>query len=324
MATAIERIGAVPGVTGVGTTSSLPMTEGDSDIDFAIEGRTLAVDEQPPASWFRMVSPSYFDVMEMRIIDGRGFTTADRAGDGVPFAIVVNEEFQRRHFPDGAVGGRLRFGERSAEIVGVVADTRHRGLGEEAVTEMFLSAAQVGNRSVTFVVRTPLDAAAAGAAVRDALRAIDPALPPPAFITMEHLVAQTIALPRLYSAFFAFFAAVALLLAAVGVYGLTAYAVGQRRQEIGIRVALGARSADVVGMVVRRSMTLTIAGIVIGLIAAFALARPLAVLRFDMSAHDIATFAAVPAILAGITLAASWIPARGAAQVDPLEALRRD
>jgi ABC-type antimicrobial peptide transport system permease subunit len=139
---------------------------------------------------------------------------------------------------------------------------------------------------------------------------------------MEQIVAQTIALPRLYSAFFAFFAAVSLLLAAVGVYGLTAYAVGQRRQEIGIRVALGARSRDVVRMVVGRSMRLTFVGLAIGLMAAFALARPLAVLLFELSPHDVMTFLAVPAILAAISFLASWLPARRAARIDPLEALR--
>lgn len=133
-----------------------------------------------------------------------------------------------------------------------------------------------------------------------------------------------IALPRLYSAFFAFFAAVSLLLAAVGVYGLTAYTVGQRRQEIGIRVALGARGGDVVRMVVQRSMLLTVTGLAIGLVAAFVLARPLAVLLFELSPWDLTTFAAVPALLAGTALLASWIPARRAARIDPLRALRSE
>jgi predicted permease len=327
LATARERVAALPGMSDVATTSSLPMTEGDSDTGFLIEGRTLGADEQPPASWFRMVSPNFFDVMGMRIIAGRGFTADDRAGDDIVYAVVVNEEFQRRHFAGGsAVGERLRIGSDGprAEIIGVVADTRHRGLGTSPVVEMFLTTSQVGNRDAVFVARTGLEAGAAAAAVRDAVRSIDPALPPPAFRDMEQLVAETIALPRLYSAFFTFFAAVSLLLAAVGVYGLTAYAVGQRRQEIGIRVALGARSNDVVRMVVGASLRLTLAGLAIGIIAAFALARPLAVLLFELSAHDIATFTIVPAILGIVALAASWVPARRAAHVDPLKALRAD
>jgi predicted permease len=319
-----QRVAELPGVSDAATTSMLPMTQGDSDMGFLIEGRPLGPDERSPGSWYRMVSPDFFDVMGMRLVAGRGFTADDRAGDDVTYAVVVNEEFQRRYFPAGAVGGRLLLGDEGprAEIVGVVADTRHRGLGTSPITEMFMSNMQVASRNVTFVVRTERDAALTGAAVRDALRGIDPLLPPPAFRSMEQIVAQTIALPRLYSAFFAFFAAVSLLLAAVGVYGLTAYAVGQRRQEIGIRVALGARSGDVVRMVVGRSMRLTVAGLAIGLIAAFALARPLAVLLFELSPHDVMTFVAVPAILAAISFLASWLPARRAARIDPLEALR--
>jgi putative ABC transport system permease protein len=321
---AVERIAALPGVAGVATTSILPMTEGDNDFGFEIVGRVVGPDEQGAASWFRRVSPSYFDVMGMRIIEGRGFTADDRAGDGATWAVVVNEQFVRRHFPgERAVGARLHFGQgQMAEIVGVLADVRHRGLGTEPIVELFMSTAQTPSRSFNIVARTGLGSAATGAAIRDVMRGLDRALPPPAFRAMDELVAQSIALPRLYSAFFAFFATVAVLLAGVGVYGLTAYTVGQRRQEIGIRVALGARAADVVRMVVQHAMLLTAAGLGIGLIAAFALARPLAVLLFEMGPYDVATFVGVPALLAAIALLASWLPARRAAQVDPLTALR--
>ena len=327
LATARERVAALPGMSDVATTSVLPMTDGDSDLGFLIEGRTLGADEQSPASWFRMVSPNFFDVMGMHIVAGRGFTRDDRAGDDIVYSVVVNEEFQRLHFPGGsAIGARLLLGDDGprAEIVGVVANTRHRGLGTSPIVEMFMTTTQVGSRSAVMVARTDLEAGVAGAAVRNAVRSIDPSLPPPAFRDMEELVAQTIALPRLYSAFFTFFAAVSLLLAAVGVYGLTAYTVGQRRQEIGVRVALGARANDVVRMVVGRSLRLTLTGLGIGLVAAFALARPLAVLLFELGAHDIATFTIVPAILGIVALAASWLPARRAAHVDPLMALRAE
>ena len=324
---ALERVGSIPGVTAAATTSTLPMTEGDTDLGFIIEGRPPGPDGRYPVSWYRMVSPGYFDAMRMRIVAGRGFTPDDRAGEGVPYSIVVNEEFQRRYFADGnALGARLLLGAEGppAVIVGVVADTRHRGLGSTPIIEMFMSTTQVGRRPVVFVARTDRDAALMGAAIRDAVRSIDPMLPPPAFRTMEQIVTQSIALPRLYSAFFAFFAAVSLLLAAVGVYGLTAYTVGQRRQEIGIRVALGARGSDVVRMVVQRSMLLTFTGLAIGLVAAFALARPLAVLLFELSPWDLPTFATIPALLAGVALIASWIPARRAARIDPLKALRSE
>lgn len=320
------RIAELPGIAGVATTSILPMTPGDNDMAFEIEGRVIGTDEQRPGTWYRMVSPSYFDVMGMRIMAGRGFTADDRAGDGVTWAVLVNEEFQRRHFRgEQSVGARLRFGaDRTGEIVGVLADVRHQGLGSEPIVELYLNTAQIGQRAVNIVVRTAGSTAAAGSAARDAVRSIDPALPPPSFRAMDELVAQTIALPRLYSAFFTFFAAVALLLAAVGVYGLTAYTVGQRMQEIGIRMALGARAADVVRMVVRQAMTLTALGLGLGLIAAFALARPLAVLLFEIAPYDLTTFVLVPTLLAAIAAVASWLPARRAARADPLKALRQD
>jgi putative ABC transport system permease protein len=319
-----ERVSVIPGVGEVAITSRLPMTEGDTDMDFAIEGRVSGPDEHSTVTWYRMVSSNYFDVIGMRVVAGRGFTADDRAGG--TYSVVVNEEFQRRHFPGGsAIGARLAFGgEERAEIVGVVADTRHRGLGAAPIVEMFFTTAQVGTRAMTLVVRSERPVGAVGTSVRDAVRSIDPALPPPAFRPMEELVAQTIALPRLYSAFFTFFAAVALLLAGVGVYGLTAYTVGQRRQEIGIRMALGARTRDVIGMVIGQSMLLTAAGLGIGLLAAFALARPLATLLYETRAHDIATFMTVPTLIALISLVACWLPARRAARVQPLTALRSE
>jgi putative ABC transport system permease protein len=327
VAAALERIAALPGVEQVATTSILPMTQGDSDTGFRIEGVPLAPDEQPPGSWYRMVSPNFFDVMGMRIVDGRGFTADDRAvGDDGVMALVVNREFERRFLPDGAVGRRIGFGasQPRAEIVGVVANTLHRGLGSAPVTEMYFSTLQTGASDVELVIRTGHTAAAIGPAVVSTVRGIDPALPPPVFRPMADIVAQTIALPRLYSAFFTFFAVVALLLAAIGVYGLTAYTVTQRRQEIGIRMALGARTADVVGMVVRHALLLTAAGLGIGLVASYALSRPLAVLLFGLSPHDFVTFTAIPALLGGIALVASWLPARRAARVDPLSALRSE
>lgn len=321
-----ERVVALPGITAVAITSSLPMNAGaDSDFDFRVEGRVLGPDEQPPATWFRSVSPDWFELMGTPIVAGRDFNEDDRTGSDV-WSVIINEEFRRRHFPDeDPVGRRLILGgEQSAEIVGVAANTRHRGLGSAPVVELFMTSMQFAGRDVIIVAHAATDPATAGAAVRDEIRRIDAALPPPAFRAVNEFVQQSIALPRLFSAFFTFFALVALLLAGVGVYGLTAYTVGQRRQEIGIRVALGARAADVIGMVLRQSMLLTAAGLAIGLIGAVALARPIAVLLFEMGPYDIVTFSAVSAMLVTITLIASWLPARGAASVDPLDALRSE
>ncbi|HSJ23697.1 MAG TPA: ABC transporter permease [Longimicrobiales bacterium] len=334
VATALERVAALPGVAGVATTSSLPMSGvGDSDVNFRVEGRVPGRDENPPAAWYRSVSRDWFEVTGTPITAGRAFNAEDRAGNEVR-AAIINETFRRRHFPgEDPVGRRLAVGGDPFEIVGVTADTRHRGLGSETIVELFLSAEQVPARSNHIVVRLaggPVGrsastvAATTGASVRDVVRAIDPALPPPAFRAMTELVTESIALPRLYSAFFTFFALVALLLAGVGVYGLTAYTVGQRRQEIGIRVALGARAKDVTGMVVRQSMRLAGAGLVLGLAAAALLARPVAGLLHDVGPYDLVTFAGVPAMLGGIALLACWLPARRAARLDPVAALRPD
>jgi putative ABC transport system permease protein len=326
IAEARERVAALPGITAVTITSSLPMNAGaDSDFGFRVEGRPLGHDELAPATWFRSVSPDWFEVMGTPIVAGRDFNADDRTGSDV-WSVIINEEFRRRHFPgEDPVGRRLILGgDQLAEIVGVAANTRHRGLGSVPIVELFMTSMQFARRDVIVVAHAVTDLATAGAAVRDEIRRIDAALPPPAFRAVDEYVQQSIALPRLFSAFFTFFALVALLLAGVGVYGLTAYTVGQRRQEIGIRVALGARAADVVGMVVRQSMLLTAGGLAIGLFGAVALARPIAVLLFEMGPYDIVTFVAVSAMLATITLFASWLPARGAASVDPLDALRSE
>jgi ABC-type antimicrobial peptide transport system permease subunit len=206
----------------------------------------------------------------------------------------------------------------------VLANTRQRGLGQAPVVEMFMSYAQNMDRGVNLMVRTSGDPLALSGAVRDAMREVDALVPTPEFQAMEDVVRETIALPRLYSAFFAFFAGVALLLAAVGIYGLTAYAVGQRRQEIGVRMALGARAGDVVGMIVLQSLAMTAIGVGIGLVAAWLLSRPINALLFEVSARDVAVFAGVPTLLACVALVASWVPARRAAGIDPLRALRAD
>jgi predicted permease len=321
----LERVRAIPGVVDAATTSILPMQSGggDNDTGFTIEGRPLAAGEAAPGAWYRFVSPNYFSMMGMRVIAGRGFSDADRSG--APPVVLLSEAFERRYFPgESAVGRRLRFGSETppAEIVGVIADTRQRGLGEPPIHQMFFPYTQSTDRSMNIMVRTAGEPLALANAVRDAVRELDPALPPPAFRALHDVVSETIALPRLYSAFFAFFAAIALVLAAVGIYGLTAYAVGQRRHEIGVRVALGARARDVVGMIVRQSMMLAAIGVALGLVTVYALSRPLAQLLFEVSARDSATFAAVAALLAAIALVASWLPARRAARIHPAVALR--
>jgi predicted permease len=321
--TLLDEVRRIPGVRAVSTTSILPMAPGgDNDVDFAIEGRPPAPGNPPTGGWYRFVSPDYFATMGMRLVAGRFFTAEDRANS--PGVVVVNETFARRFFGDESPIGRvLLLNDSRAEIVGIVGDVRQRGLSEKPVHEFFVPSTQNMNGTINLVVRTANNTDIS-AALRDVLRRIDPNLAPPELTPMQNVVDQTIALPRLYSAFFIFFAVVAVLLASVGIYGLTAFAVSQRKQEIGIRLAVGARDTQVVALVVRQAMTLAAAGVIIGLAAAAALARTLTRLLFEMSAADPTTFLAVPLVLGVVALAACWLPARRAARVDPLTALRSE
>jgi predicted permease len=321
----LAELRRVPGVQAAATTSILPMNPGgDNDSDFQVEGRPPAPDEGGIPGWYRYVSADYFAAMRMRLAAGRFFTTADRANS--PRVVIINETLARRQFAgQNAIGRRLLLngGTVPAEIVGVVGDVRQRGLDQPTVQEFFIPVTQDADNNINIVMRMAADTDPS-ASLRNVLRQLDPDLAPPTLTTMQAIVGGTVALPRLYSAFFAFFAIVALLLAAVGIYGLTSFAVTQRRQEIGVRLAVGARADQVVSMVVRQSMTLTIAGVAIGLVAAALLSGVLSRLLFEISARDLATFAGVPMLLAMVALAASWLPARKAARVDPLNALRRE
>ncbi|MGH7467009.1 MAG: ABC transporter permease [Longimicrobiales bacterium] len=322
--TLLQETRRIPGVQAAATTSILPMNGGDNDANFLVEGRPPAPDGRDPAAWYRFVSPDYFAVMQMRLVTGRFFTVDDHASSAR--VVMINETLARRHFAgENPVGKRLLLDGNAApaEIVGVVGDIRQRGLDQPTVQEYFVPVTQNTNSAINLVIRGTREADF-NAPVRTILRRIDPNLAPPTLTSMETIVGRTVALPRLYSAFFAFFAIVALLLAAVGIYGITAFAVTQRRQEIGVRLAVGARADQVVSMVVRQSMTLAITGMAIGLVAAALLSRVLSKLLFEMSARDLATFVSVPILLAMVALAACWLPARRAAGVDPLHALRRE
>jgi ABC-type antimicrobial peptide transport system permease subunit len=189
---------------------------------------------------------------------------------------------------------------------------------------MYLPFAQQPGRSMTLIVRTDRDPVAMASAVREEVRAVDPDLPLGATATLEELVGRSVALPRLYLTFFGFFALVALLLAAIGIYGVTAQAVAQRTQEIGIRMALGAQRADVLGMIVRQSALLVGAGLGFGFALALLLSRTLDSLLFELSATDPLTYGTIAAVLAGVAMVASWMPARRATRVDPLVALRTE
>ena len=320
----IERLKALPGVQAAGAVSDLPLGGGASDVSFVVQGRPLPPPGQRPAAWYNSVTTDYFRTMGVRLLRGREF--GERDSEQAPRAVIISETMARRFFPDeDPIGKRLGNGEDDnwREIVGVVADVRHFGLDAEARPTMYFPDRQAPSRGMSLVVRAGGgDPLALAGAVRGAVLALDPNLAVAGLGTLDALVSDSIATPRFVLLLIGAFAGVALLLAAVGIYGVMAYAVGERTHEIGVRMALGAQPGDVLRLVVGQGMTLVVAGVGLGLVGAFALTRLMATLLFQVSATDPLIFASVPAVLAGVALLACYLPARRATRVDPLVALR--
>ena len=320
-------LAARDGIVAAGASTIVPLSGGDTDVGFVIEGRPLPQSNvDAPTAWYRQVTPGYLEAMGIRLLRGRGIEATDRPG--TPQVGLVNETLARRLWPQGdAIGARI-----SAEgpdgpwttIVGIVGDVRQLGPDQPARGELFLPLAQVPSGGTALVVRTTGDPLAALPAVRAAVRDIDPDVPVANITTMDEAMRQATALPRLYISFFGFFALVALVLAAIGIYGVTSYAVSQRTPEIGVRMALGAAAGDVLRLVLGQALVLVGAGLLTGLVLALALSRLLTGLLFDLSPTDPVTFVVIGGILALVALVASWLPAHRATRVNPLRALRTD
>ncbi|HYH85423.1 MAG TPA: ABC transporter permease [Pyrinomonadaceae bacterium] len=319
-----ERMAALPGVRSVATISSLPL-DWVLNFSYAVEGRPARPGEDPQAD-YSSVSPNYFDVMGIPLRKGRGFTERDAAG--APDVAVINETMARRVFPgEDPLGKRLTidYMERrvSLEVVGVVADSKQL-VNEETNIRIYDCYLQRPWLSSSFVVRTEGDPAALATAAQKAVREVDPSRAASDVKTMEQRLSESVAQPRFYTQLLGAFALVALLLAAVGVYGVISYSATQRTHEIGVRIALGARSSDVIRMVVGHGMALALAGVAVGLAAAFALTRVMSGLLYGVTATDPATFAGVALLLAAVALLACFIPALRATKVDPIVALRHE
>jgi putative ABC transport system permease protein len=321
-----QRIAAKPGVVAVGGATLLPLSGTTSDTDFMIEGQPAPTAGNAPVVHFRSVTPGYFTAMGMTLLRGRTLTDQDRSD--APGVVVINQTMADRYWPgENAIGKRITTSSPEGPwttVVGVVRDMRHFGLDAPVRPEMYLPYAQVSARQYNIVVRTRDRAAEILPVVRTELRALDPDLPVTGMQTLETIVGQSVAMPRLFVSFFGFFAAVALLLAGIGIYGVTAHAVSQRTQEIGVRIALGADRREVMVMIVGQSMKVAAAGLAIGIVAALLLARLLGSLLFELSPYDPVTFVTIALLLATVAFAASFTPARRAATVDPVKALRRD
>jgi predicted permease len=319
----VDRVAVLPGVESVGAVSSLPLGGGGTDTTFAIEGRPQPEADRLPGAWYSKVTPDYFRAMGIRLLRGRVFTEADTAD--APRVAVISETMARRYFSDeDPLGKRLLFGggRDRREIVGVVADVKHFGLNLDPRPSMYFSEAQYAERGMSLVVRTPGEPMALAGAIRSEVWALDRDLAVSNVMPMDELVNTSLAEPRFVLLLLGLFAAVAMALSAIGVYGVVSYSVTQRSHEIGVRVALGAQMSDVLKLVVGQGMVLVGGGVALGLIAAFALTRVMESLLFGVSATDFTTFAATSLVLAAVALAACFVPARRATRVDPMVALR--
>jgi len=327
----IRRVESLPGVERVSLSTIQPLSGVAENNPFCIEGRPLDFNNAPVAGW-QHVTPNHFRTLGVPIIAGRDFTERDNdkssgAGGG---AAIINETMARRYFPnEDPIGKRLTLGLPRPDnpwltIVGVVKDIPHRGLESKAEPDWYLSYLGQPLRSGYLIVRASGDPASLAAAIRGQISAIDKDQPVTAIQTISEVIASTTAPRRFNTLLLAIFAAVALTLAAVGIYSVISYSVTQRTQEIGVRVALGARAGDVIRLILKQGLTLTLIGIAAGVFGAIAAARVISGLLYGVTATDPATFVAIALLLTGVALLACYLPARRAARVEPIIALRRD
>ena len=326
--TLLDRVRRVPGVTGAALITDIFLSATPNSTNFSLEGREMTQEEQGIEVPVDAVSPDYFKVMGVPLLRGRTFTAADDAD--APQVVIINETMAKRFWPnEDPIGKQFRYGSGGGgapvlTIVGVVGDMRRTGFDMPVRYETFLPYTQYVVGTLTLVVRTIGDPLAAVAPVRAELRALDAEQPVFAVASMDQLLSSMVAQRRFSMTLLGTFAALALVLGVVGVYGVTSYLVAQRTREVGVRLALGAPPGQVVAMVVRQGMIVAVIGLAIGLAAALVAARLMSGLLFGVGPYDVTTLVGVTAVIALATLIANWVPALRAAHVDPLTALRTD
>jgi putative ABC transport system permease protein len=318
---ALERLSAVPGVKSAAVVTALPMNGNFGSRYFGIEGRP----PQPPGQGFNantnIATPGYFATMNIPLLDGRDFDARDVKG--APDVVIINQEAVRRYWPDeNPIGQRLTVEQRARTIIGVVGNVKQSGLDIETRPEMFWPYYQLPVPFGTFVVRTTGDPVGLISSVRSAMHGVDRDLPLYGMKTVDDVIAESVAPQRLNMLLLGIFAGLALVLAAVGLYGVISYSVSQRTREIGIRMALGASQKSVLRLVVSQGISLALIGVAIGVTASLFLTKLMATLLFGVSVTDPITFVAISLLLIGVTTVASIVPARRAMKVDPMVALR--
>jgi predicted permease len=334
---AVERVESLPGVESASLARVVALSGGGSIRGLLIEGRAtqenimrsesgggMTVPSSDSVVSANVVSQSYLKTMGIPLMRGRDFAASDT--EGRPNVVIVNEAFERRHFEgQDALGRRISFGQASGpwfEIVGVARDSKYTTLGEAPTAHVYVPLAQNHETGMTMHVRAAGDPAGIAASVRRELQTIDRNVPVASARPMTELLSSSLYGARMGAVLLGAFGLLALLLAGVGLYGVMSYTVARRTREIGIRMALGARSGDVLGMVMREALALVAAGVALGLVASFALTRLLASFLYGVGTTDAATFAGVPLVLAAVALVAGYLPARRAMKVDPMVALR--
>jgi len=320
----LEGIRALPGVQSAGAVSDLPLSGSVHSGSFNIEGRPTADGEEGPHADIRSATPDYFRTMKIPLISGRYFDDRD-VKDSEPVAII-DETLAQRYFPgEDPLGKRVEFQPGQPiwrQVVGVVGHLKHKALDADYMDQLYSPHAQVSNSNMFLVVRSSTDPLSLTSAVRETVRNVDKDQPVYKVRTMEQLLSTSLAQRRLAVILLGVFAAVAMMLAAVGLYGVISYGVTQRTNEIGIRMALGAERAGIFKMVLSQGIGLTIVGIALGLAGAFALTRVMSSMLFGVTATDPWTFVVIPIVLGVVALAACFVPALRATRVDPMVALR--
>ena len=317
----LARIAAVPGVDVVGSAKNFPLRGMGEPWTMMVPSGGSGAGEREVRVPTIHASADYFRAMGIPLRSGRTFTLADR--DSTPPVFVVTEAFARRYWPnENAVGKTVRLGNTPVQIIGVVGDFRQRSLTEPPEPMAFIHYLQNMRSGLSLAVRTSGPPLRSANAIREAIWSVDRDQTITSVETMSAVVGGNVTRPRLLATLLLLFGVMGLTLGVLGIYGVLAYAVSQRRQEIGVRVALGATPRSVLGLVVGQGMGLAVVGVVAGIAGALALTRLMASVLYEVRATDPATFATVVVVLLGAALVASWLPARRALRIDPVQALR--